>query len=177
MLALADIGAAGVASVLVTGSATRAMWALALLPGWVLIAKLFGLYDRDQRSIRHLTVDEMSAIAAWVAAGTAMLGLLLSADPGRARSSSAPWSAAWLAVTVVAGVLRGTMRWLWRRTTPPELTAVLGEGELASAARRKLELFPDMHLRLVDRRGLPLDGIATTTARRPCASSSWDSTG
>ena len=68
MLALADVGAAGVASLLVAGSATRAAWAVALLPGWVLIAKLFGLYDRDQRSIRHLTVDEMSVIAAWVAA-------------------------------------------------------------------------------------------------------------
>ncbi len=159
MLALADVGAAAVASLLVTGSATRAMWALALLPGWVLIAKLFGLYDRDQRSIRHLTFDEMSVIAAWVAAGTAMLGLLLSTDPARPGRASAPWSAAWLAVTVVAGVLRGTVRWLWRHTTPPELTAVLGEGELASAARRKLELFGDMHLRLVDDGGLPLDGM------------------
>ncbi len=60
MLALADVGAAMVASLLVTGSTTRAMWAVALLPGWVLIAKLFGLYDRDQRSIRHLTIDEVS---------------------------------------------------------------------------------------------------------------------
>jgi exopolysaccharide biosynthesis polyprenyl glycosylphosphotransferase len=158
MLALADVGAAAVASLLVAGSTTRAMWALALLPAWVLIAKLFGLYDRDQRSIRHLTVDEMSGIAAWVAAGTAMLGLLLSMTPaGPVRFSVLV--AAWLAVTVVAGVLRGTVRWLWRHTTPPELTAVLGEGELASAARRKLELFPDMHLRLVDDVGLPLTGV------------------
>ena len=158
MLALADVGAAVVASLLVTGSTTDAMWALALLPGWVLIAKLFGLYDRDQRSIRHLTVDEMSVIAAWVAAGTAMLGLLLSLTPAGPVKLSV-LVAAWLAVTVVAGVLRGTARWLWRHTTPPELTAVLGEGELASAARRKLELFPDMHLRLVDKGGLPLNGM------------------
>jgi exopolysaccharide biosynthesis polyprenyl glycosylphosphotransferase len=158
MLALADVGAAAVASLLVTGSTTGAMWAVALLPGWVLIAKLFGLYDRDQRSIRHLTIDEMSVIAAWVAAGTAMLGLLLSLTPAGPVKLSV-LVAAWLAVTVVAGMLRGTVRWLWRHTTPPELTAVLGEGELASAARRKLELFPDMHLRLVDSGGLPLNGM------------------
>jgi exopolysaccharide biosynthesis polyprenyl glycosylphosphotransferase len=158
MLALADVCAAAVASLLVTGSTTRAMWALALLPGWVLIAKLFGLYDRDQRSIRHLTVDEMSGIAAWVAAGTAMLGLLLSLTPAGPVSFSV-LVVAWLAVTVVAGVLRGTVRWLWRHTTPPELTAVLGEGELASAARRKIELFPDMHLRLVDDADLRLNGM------------------
>ena len=158
MLALADGGAAAVASLLVAGSATRAMWAVALLPGWVLIAKLFGLYDRDQRSIRHLTIDEMSVIAAWVAAGTAMVGLLLSLTPAGPVKLSV-LAAAWLAVTVVAGMLRGTVRWLWRHTTPPELTAVLGEGELASAARRKLELFGDMHLRLVDSGGLPLTGM------------------
>ena len=103
MLALADVGAAGVASLLVAGSATRAVWAVALLPGWVLIAKLFGLYDRDQRSIRHLTVDEMSVIAAWVAAGTAMLGLLLSVVPPGTVSLGV-LVAAWLAVTVVAGL-------------------------------------------------------------------------
>jgi exopolysaccharide biosynthesis polyprenyl glycosylphosphotransferase len=156
MLAGADVGAGAVASLLVAGSTTRAMWALALLPGWVLIAKLFGLYDRDQRSIRHLTFDEMSVIASWAAAGIAMLGLVLSLTPVGSVELGV-LAVAWLVVTVVAGVLRGTMRWLWRHTTPPELTAVLGEGQLASAARRKLELFPDMHLRLVDDGGPPLD--------------------
>jgi exopolysaccharide biosynthesis polyprenyl glycosylphosphotransferase len=157
MLALADVGAGTVASLLVTGSTPRAMWALALLPAWVVIAKLFGLYDRDQRSIRHLTVDELSVIAAWVAAGTAMLGLLLPLTPAGPVSFGV-LAGAWLAVTVVAGVLRGTMRLLWRLTTPPELTAVLGDGELASSARRKIELFPDMHLRVVDGGVVPLDG-------------------
>ena len=74
MLALADLGAAMVASLLVTGWDPGAVWALAMLPGWVVIAKLFGLYDRDQRSIRHLTVDELSAIATWVAACVVVLG-------------------------------------------------------------------------------------------------------
>jgi exopolysaccharide biosynthesis polyprenyl glycosylphosphotransferase len=157
MLALADVAAGAIASLLIAGSTARAMWALALLPGWVLIAKLFGLYDRDQRSIRHLTVDEVPVIAAWVAAGTAMLGLLLPLTPaGPVTFATAAW--AWLAGTVAAGVLRGAMRWLWRRTTPLELTAVLGDGELAWAARRKLELFPDMHLRLVANRSLSPTG-------------------
>jgi exopolysaccharide biosynthesis polyprenyl glycosylphosphotransferase len=148
MLALADVAAGALASLLVAGSTPRAMWAMALLPGWVVIAKLLGLYDRDQRSVRHLTVDELPAIAAWSAAGVAMLGLLLPLTPA-GGSALAPAIRAWLAATVAAGLLRGGMRWLWRHTTPRELTAVLGEGELASAARRKVELFADMHLRLV----------------------------
>ena len=57
------------------------VWSLAILPVWVVLAKLFGLYDRDQMSIRHLTVDELPQIAAWSAAGTAMLGALLYVTP------------------------------------------------------------------------------------------------
>jgi exopolysaccharide biosynthesis polyprenyl glycosylphosphotransferase len=157
MLAMADLSAGVVASLLLVGSAPRAMWALALLPGWVLIAKLFGLYDRDQRSIRHLTVDELSAIAAWVAACVAALGLLLPLTPAGEVSFMAV-AGAWIAGTLAAVLMRGSMRWLWRRTTPPEYTAVIGDGELARAARRKLELFPDMHLVLVESRSFSLGG-------------------
>ena len=150
MLAMADLGAGILASLVLVGSTPRAVWALALLPGWVLIAKLFGLYDRDQRSIRHLTVDELSVIAAWAAACVAALGLLLPLTPAGDVAFQAVVGA-WIAGTLAAVLLRGSMRWLWRRTTPPEYTAVIGDGELAVAARRKLELFPDMHLALVDK--------------------------
>src|SRR5947208_773117 len=67
MLAIADVGAGLVATLLVAGSTARVMWALALLPGWVVLAKLLGLYDRDQRAVRHLTVDELPSIAGWAA--------------------------------------------------------------------------------------------------------------
>ena len=36
-----------------------AVWSLGYLPVWVVAAKLFGLYDRDHRTLRHLTVDEL----------------------------------------------------------------------------------------------------------------------
>jgi hypothetical protein len=103
MLALADVGAGAVVRLLVAGSAARAMWALALL-GWVLIAKLFGLYDRDQRSIQHLTVDERGD-RCLVAAGTAMLASA-AAHPRRSVSFVSA-AGAWLMGTVVAGVLGG----------------------------------------------------------------------
>src|SRR5919204_3988617 len=103
MLALADMGAGAIASLLIAGSTARMMWALALLPAWVLLAKLFGLYDRDQRSIRHRTADELSTIAAWVAAGVVMVGLVLPLTPGGAVSLGV-MAAAWLAVTIVAAL-------------------------------------------------------------------------
>ena len=148
LLAFADVIAAAAASVLVAGNSAEAFWALALLPGWILIAKLIGLYDRDHAAIRHLTIDEVPALAAWAGAGVAMMALVLSQTPA---GEITPSRAA-IAFGVAGGMalaLRGAARWLWRRITPPEVTAVLGAGDLAEMIRRKLVLFPDMHLRLL----------------------------
>jgi exopolysaccharide biosynthesis polyprenyl glycosylphosphotransferase len=149
MLAGADLAAAGAVTGLVATTAAELFWSLAILPVWVVLAKLFGLYDRDQMAIRHLTVDELPQIAAWAAAGTATLGGLLyvvslpTFTVGHAMLI-------WFGVTTVGAFLRGGTRVLWRRITAPELTCVIGNGELARAARRKIELFADMHLKLVD---------------------------
>ncbi len=149
MLALADLLAATAASVVVASGSADTFWALVLLPGWVVIAKLIGLYDRDHVAIRHLTVDELPAIAAWAAAGVALLVLVLPQTPaGEVGADSA--ALGWVIAAGGALILRGAARWAWRRLTPPEVTAVLGEGDLAEMIRRKLELFPDMHLSLID---------------------------
>jgi len=44
-------------------------------------------------------------------------------------------------------------RYAWRRVTPPERALLLGEGPLATQVERKLELFPDIHVRLAQERG------------------------
>jgi exopolysaccharide biosynthesis polyprenyl glycosylphosphotransferase len=149
MLGGADLIAAAVVTGLAASTTAEIFWSLAILPVWVVLAKLFGLYDRDQMAIRHLTVDELPRIAAWAAAGTATLSTLVYIVP------VPPFTVAhaaliWFCVTTLGAFLRGGTRWLWRRITPPELTCVIGSGELARAARRKIELFDDMHLKLVD---------------------------
>jgi exopolysaccharide biosynthesis polyprenyl glycosylphosphotransferase len=149
MLGCADLAAAGMVTVLAASSTPEIVWSLAILPVWVVLAKLFGLYDRDQMAIRHLTMDELPRIAAWAAAGTATLGALLYVVP--VPPFTVPHAMLiWACVMTLGAFLRGGTRWLWRRITPPELTCVLGSGELARAARRKIELFDDMHLKLVD---------------------------
>ena len=156
MLGGADLIAAGIGSIFLAPTATAAFWALAILPLWIVLAKIFGLYDRDQMVIRHQTFDELPRIAGWVATSTAVLGSLLYLAPV-APLTVGNAVAIWFGTMVLAVALRGGARWLWRRVTPPERTCVIGEGELADAARRKIELFKDMHLRLVDGgRDLPL---------------------
>ncbi len=148
LLALADLIAAAAASIVIAASSADAFWALALLPLWVVIAKLLGLYDRDHSAIRHLTFDELPTIAAWAGIGVAGLALVLPQTPAGEVAPSAAVTA-WIIATVAALTFRGAARWLWRRISPREVTAVLGAGDLAEMIRRKLELFPDMHLELL----------------------------
>jgi len=172
LLALADVVAATAASVVIATDTIDAFWALALLPAWILIAKLIGLYDRDHAAIRHLTIDEVPALGAWAGASIALLVLVLPHAPaGEAELNRA--ALAWVAATVLAFALRSAARWAWRRTTPPELTAVLGAGDLAEMIRRKLELFPDMHLRLIEvEPGGPFEELAAEVDRVIFASDS-----
>jgi len=152
LLALADLIAAIAASVVVASTSADLFWALVLLPAWVVIAKLVGLYDRDHAAIRHLTIDELPAIAAWAGISVALLALVLPQTPAGDLSPSAAMTA-WAVGAAAAVVLRGAARWVWRRATPREVTAVLGDGDLAEMIRRKLELFPDMHLELIEATG------------------------
>jgi exopolysaccharide biosynthesis polyprenyl glycosylphosphotransferase len=148
MLATADATSVVVA-VLVAGlgspSVAQTFWALALLPLWLLLAKLHGLYDRDHRTLRHLTVDELSSILTWGTVGTAASLALLALTPAGPPDSGSGIRL-WLTATVAAALLRGLARRLWRLWTPPSVALLVGSGPLERATLRKIELFGDMHL-------------------------------
>ena len=144
LLAAADVIAAALATTVATWG-VGALWTIALLPGWVVLAKLLGLYDRDHRVIRHLTVDEMPLILVWALCGSIGVSAALSLTP------TGPLTTADMAEAVALAALSGLLlragaRSLWRRTTPVERCLVIGDGELASEVHRKLYLFSDMHL-------------------------------
>ena len=104
-----------------------------------------GLYDRDHRTMRHLTVDEMPWLLMWTLISTALLTLLLVPFPALDLSSGRPaarlgpvLALAFLFCAAVARASGGSV-------TPPQRVLVVGEGPLAQAFARKLELFPDIH--------------------------------
>ena len=61
---------ASLSLVLVGGDAGQFAWSLVYLPVWVVVAKLLGLYDRDHRALRHLTLDEVPQLVLWALIGT-----------------------------------------------------------------------------------------------------------
>jgi exopolysaccharide biosynthesis polyprenyl glycosylphosphotransferase len=149
MLAVAD----GTTAVLVAlslalsvnGTIVETMWSALFAPAWVLLAKLHGLYDRDQRTLRHLTVDEVPKILVWALAATAATGLFLWTTPARTPTIEDAIFA-WVVAALSATVLRALARFLWRRLVPRERAVIVGSGPLAQATRRKLDLFPDIHV-------------------------------
>ena len=118
--------------------------ALLFLPAWILAAKLYGLYDRDHRTLRHLTVDELPIIVAWAISCVAALAFFLQLV---GLASIGTWTAVRTLVVALpsALLLRGLARSLWRRITAPERVLVVGGDLLTQSIRRKLELFPDIH--------------------------------
>jgi exopolysaccharide biosynthesis polyprenyl glycosylphosphotransferase len=153
MLALADVLAISAAAVFVGLWGSGVAGALLLVlsaPIWIVTAKLAGLYDRDHRTLRHLTVDEVPWLLVWTLSSTALLTLLLV--PFRALDlSSSDRLLVWGTVLGLGFSLRAGMRALWRRITPAQRVLIVGDGPLAHAVVRKLELFPDIHAEIAGR--------------------------
>src|SRR5437868_1796149 len=153
MLAVGDVLAVAAAAVVVElwGSGAAAALLLVLFaPVWIVTAKLAGLYDRDHRTLRHLTVDELPWLVVWVLSSTALLTLLLVPFPALAPSANDRLMV-WGIVLGLGFLLRAFLRGLWRRVTPAQRVLIVGDGPLAQAVVRKLELFPDIHAEIVGR--------------------------
>ena len=152
-LACADIGGALLATVSLvvigSGNAGQLAWGLFFLPVWIVFAKLLGLYDADGRSLRHLTVDEIPQIVLWALVGISGLSLFLEVlPPGKPDASSAIIAGTIAGFSAVA--LRASARLFWRLVTPTERVAIIGTAESTMSIKRKLELFPDLHMTIVE---------------------------
>jgi exopolysaccharide biosynthesis polyprenyl glycosylphosphotransferase len=148
MLAVADLLAATLATLLATRGSTAGLVLLAGLPIWILVAKMLGLYDRDHVALRHLTADEIPTILAWMTVGVGVIALVAPAVSAGSIGGSAAIRA-WVGGVLSAIVLRAIARGAWRRLVRAESTLIVGDGELAASIARRIQLFPDMHLELV----------------------------
>jgi exopolysaccharide biosynthesis polyprenyl glycosylphosphotransferase len=128
---------------------TDPLWALLTLPGWMLVAKMEGLYDADHPKIWHLTSDEAAAIFHWITLSVAGTLFFIRALPEETITVETAFA---LYASALAGafLLRTAARAIWRRRVPPERALVLGEGKLADAVARKLTLEPGHHLTVLE---------------------------
>jgi len=153
MLATADMLAVLLAAIVVGLWENRTGPALVFVlsaPIWIVVAKVARLYDRDQQTMRHLTVDEVPWLLMWALVSMTLISLLLVPFPALQLS---PTGRVLLggATFAFAFFLRASARGLWRRAVTPQRVLVVGDGPLAQAFARKLELFPDIHAEIVGR--------------------------
>lgn len=111
---------------------------VATLPAWVVVTKLYGLYDRDEESTDHSTVDELAGVFHMVTVCT-WLFFAVAHVTHIAHPSASKLVIFWAsAVAIIAGA-RALVRTLARRNVIYIQNAVIvGAGDVGQLIARKL---------------------------------------
>ena len=136
LLAVADLSAAAFAALLI-GSPDQwergELAVLAYLPTWIVVAKLCGLYDRDQRELRHLTVDDVPTLLVWSLVSVAGLAVFLQITFG---SSLTLAEGARCALAAATPLVRCFARWPDSRGGMPRRLSRSGSSATGARAQR-----------------------------------------
>ena len=131
------------------GSGKRTAIFVLMLPAWVVAAKLYGLYDRDEERATHSTADEVVSVfhlitvGAWAFFATSWLVGL--AHPNQAKLTTF-WLLAILAVTTARWGARTVAR---RHPGYVQNTLIVGAGDIGQLIARKLQQHPEYRINLV----------------------------
>jgi exopolysaccharide biosynthesis polyprenyl glycosylphosphotransferase len=143
-----------IAKLAVSGSGAEHPWVefgvlLLMLPLWVVAAKLYGLYDRDEEHVDHSTVDEVVGVFQLVTVG-AWFFFVTTWLAGLANPHVSRLIVFWLLAAVLVTSSRGLARAAARRS-PLYLqnTIVIGAGHIGQLAARKLLQHPEYGINLV----------------------------
>ncbi len=119
------------------------------LPAWVVVAKLYGLYDYDEERTDHSTADDLVGVLHLVTVGSwlffAFAAVTHRADPGFARLLGF-WLFAIAAITTGRAVARGLAR---RHLAYVQNTIIVGAGDVGQLVAKKLRQHPEYGLNLV----------------------------
>ena len=120
-----------------------------MLPLWVVAAKLYGLYERDEEHVDHSTVDEVVGVFHLVTLG-AWCYFVTAWAAGVGDQHVARLVSFWLLAVVLVVAGRGVARAAARRS-PLYLqnTIIIGAGHIGQLAARKLLQHPEYRINLV----------------------------
>jgi exopolysaccharide biosynthesis polyprenyl glycosylphosphotransferase len=131
------------------GRGTETLLFLATLPAWIVLAKLYGLYDRDEERTDHTTVDDLSGVFHLVTVGAWLFFIgawLTSAAEPDLFKLGLFWA---LAITLIV-LGRVAARAYCRRTVNYLQNAVIvGADDVGQLAARKILRHPEYGINLV----------------------------
>ena len=122
---------------------------LCLLPVWVLAAKLYGLYDRDEENATHSTADEVVSVfhlftvAVWLFVATSWIFGLT--DPNQAKLATF-WLLGLLAIAGARAAARSLAR---RHSSYVQNALIIGAGDVGQLIGRKLLQHPEYRINLL----------------------------
>ena len=122
---------------------------LATLPGWVVVAKLYGLYDHDEERTDHSTADDFAGVFHMVTVCTWLfwVGAYVT---GLAHPTTPKLLIFWAAAIAFITVGRATARSLARRNAMYVQNAVIvGAGDVGQLIAKKLLQHPEYGINLV----------------------------
>lgn len=127
----------------------EALLFLATLPAWLLVAKLFGLYDRDQQRTDHSTTDDLVSIVNLVTIGTWLF--LASTWPLHIASPSFPKLLTFWALAILFLAFGRTAARAFCRRRPAYLqnAVVVGADDVGQLIARKFMHHPEYGVKLV----------------------------
>lgn len=161
-LALALVAASLIAGIPAVREGPFALLAasLPLVPAWVLLFKLYGLYDRDIKRISHATLDDLPWLFhALLVGGLLMWGYFkLVADYQLSFPEGLTFG---LAAIVFVSLLRLLVRRDVLRVLGPERVMIAGTGAMMTPLLRKISKHPEY--------GLDPIGLITPTGSEPGA--------
>ncbi len=119
------------------------------LPVWIVLAKLYGLYDRDEERTEHTTVDDLVGVFHFVTTGVwsalAVVYAVHLSDRTMGRLFVF-WGLALLLVTLGRSAARSVSH---RSLTFLQNTLIIGAGEVGQLVARKILHHPEYGMNLV----------------------------
>jgi len=115
---------------------------LAAIPLWIVLNKLLGLYDRDDKVVHKSTLDEFPKIANSVTLGSLAAFMLLPvfSPIEAARPQTIVF---WLSLLALMPAFRATARLVVRARYGSERCLIVGRPAMAALVARKLEQHPE----------------------------------
>jgi exopolysaccharide biosynthesis polyprenyl glycosylphosphotransferase len=122
---------------------------LATLPVWIVVAKIYGLYDHDEERTDHSTADDLVGVFHLITVGTWLIfaGGMLS---GLARPELVRLIFFWgLAIALVTMFRAGARTFCRRRIAYMQNAVIVGAGDVGQLVARKLLQHPEYGINLV----------------------------
>jgi exopolysaccharide biosynthesis polyprenyl glycosylphosphotransferase len=139
-----------------TSSFEEVLWALPLLPVWLMLFKAYGLYDGHIKRLTRGVLQDLPGVMHAAVMGTLLYGLY-TALPGPERLEAMPALALALVQGASAVALRVAARRLMHRSLGPERAIIVGDSASIPLLARKLRTHPEYGVELV---GVVADGAA-----------------